>query len=117
MLKSTYKVMNFSQHEIALLYAIVKVSEIRILRRTESHMTLVAKIVKAKETTRNGARCLLNFSPEECSLMRQYNTNYCVLVSENVQGYEAAGNELMYEEGLEVYRIATNIQLRFSTIN
>jgi hypothetical protein len=117
MLKSSSKVVVLSQREIALVYAIVKLSEIRIPRKTETHMILAAKIIKAKEMTKDGQNCTLYFGLAECSLMRQYNTTYCAHLSDNVKEFGLKGNDLMSEEGLEVYRAATKIHRRFSVMN
>ena len=115
--KVTYKMVALSKKEVGIISGMIWVNEVAGARKTSVHLLLAGKIARAKETMKVASATRLFFSSDECALMRLYNMNYCATLSANVEAFLLNGNMRMFNDGLEVYRLATNIQMRFSSRN
>lgn len=79
-----------------------------IIKRTnETHETLVRKIKLALRVIRYGHyEITFSLDSEELKLARQYNSDYCFILADKF-----GISEMMDAEVLEIYRLATKVQL------
>ncbi|WP_254562174.1 hypothetical protein [Dyadobacter diqingensis] len=87
----------------------IRSAEIRMTRSNKVHDGLFAKVRAMRRSSSPWSYNIVGLTPEECKLIRKYNTDYCAILAENDDEGEFQSAEIK-----EIYQMATNIQMLFS---
>lgn len=103
---SHLKTIQLSFKQLNMVHTMIRCAEMRMSKYNEQHISLDRKVKAAKRKAAPAYYNLLDLDPEECKLMRQYNTNYCAILADNDDEGEFQNDQI-----IEIYQLATNIQM------
>ncbi|MCF0071308.1 hypothetical protein LZD49_12575 [Dyadobacter sp. CY261] len=106
-------VLDFTQVRFANV--VVQMAAVFIRHKSNTHKSLALKIERAKNVVRGGEAVTLEFTEPEKRLMREYNSNYCGILSDRMKLHDKEASVPDYP-ALEAYELSTQIQLLFSSI-
>lgn len=101
--------------QIRFAHVVVQLSAAFIRTKSETHKSLSLKIERAKNVARSGQVVKLEVNEAEKKLMREYNDQYCEILSDRMKRHDLASSKPDYT-ALEAYSLATEVQLLFSSI-
>jgi hypothetical protein len=101
-MESTVKMITMSRDQIMMSYAMVRVQEVCGHPKNPLHGEIRNKLHVAQHNLRGGV-FILSFTADERKILREYNMNYCAILSDQVEHWQ--------DEAVRAYRMATGIQL------
>lgn len=103
------KTIALTYKQLTMIYTMARSAEIRTRKMDSKHANLLSKIKFCQRQAWPSYSTFIYLSPEECKLIRTYNTDYCYVLADNDDE-----GEIRSQEVKEIYQQATEIQMLFT---
>lgn len=106
------KTIELTYKQLNMIYTMIRSAEIRTEKFTRKQTRAASLIWLAKRQTIPGRNSTIELGPEDCQTIRTFNTDYCEILVKN-----ECTSSLQKSEVVEIYQMATDIQLLFTSRN